>query len=147
METLNNLDPHWTWLAIGLFLAAAEMAIPGLFLIWLAGAAIITGFLTWMMPIGVPLQVFIFAALAMISVFTGKRYLRDHPITEVDPMLNHRGAQMVGQIVLVTQAIESGGGRVRHGDSEWLARGADAPAGSKVRITGSDGSTLLVEPV
>lgn len=147
MDALNNLDPHWTWLAIGLFLAAAEMAIPGLFLIWLAGAAILTGFLTWMMPISLPLQIFIFAALAIISVFTGKRYLRDNPITEADPLLNRRGAQMVGEVVLVTQAIESGGGRVRHGDSEWLARGADAPIGARVRITGSDGAILLVEPV
>jgi len=43
MDGLNNLEPHYAWLAIGLILAAAEMAVPGVFLIWMAGAALIVG--------------------------------------------------------------------------------------------------------
>ena len=41
MDWVNDLAPHWHWLAIGLLLAAAEMAAPGVFLIWLAMAAIV----------------------------------------------------------------------------------------------------------
>lgn len=148
MEWADNVDPQWVWLAIGLFLAAAEMAIPGMFLIWLAGAAIVTGLLVWAMPIGFPVQIVIFALLAMISVFTGRRYLRANPIAAADPNMNRRGARMVGEVGTVTQAIEAGNGRVRLGDSEWLARGEmDAPIGTRVRVTGSDGAVLLVEPV
>ena len=54
---------------------------------------------------------------------------------------------MVGETALVVTAIEHGSGRVKVGDSEWIARGADVPAGERVRITGTDGSSLLVEPV
>ncbi|MEZ5744296.1 MAG: hypothetical protein R3D89_11390 [Sphingomonadaceae bacterium] len=43
MDTMNAIEPHYTWLAIGLILAAAEMAVPGVFLIWMAGAALIVG--------------------------------------------------------------------------------------------------------
>ena len=75
MDWLESLDPHWTWLALGLVLAVAEMAIPGVFLIWLAGAALVTGLLSWVVPIGLPLQIVIFAVLAIVSVFAGKRYL------------------------------------------------------------------------
>ena len=35
---------------------------------------------------------------------------------------------------------------VRVADGEWIARGIDAPAGTRVRIIGSEGAILLVEP-
>jgi membrane protein implicated in regulation of membrane protease activity len=63
MEWVEALDAHYHWLAIGVLLAAAEMAIPGVFLIWLAAAALITGALTWFLPIGLPVQIVIFAVL------------------------------------------------------------------------------------
>jgi membrane protein implicated in regulation of membrane protease activity len=48
---------------------------------------------------------------------------------------------------MVVQAIEHGSGRVHIGDSEWNVRGPDVAAGERVRITGTDGATLLVEPL
>jgi inner membrane protein len=145
MDWLNSLNPHYGWLAIGLVLAAAEMAIPGVFLIWLAGAAIITGLIVWVVPIGLPLQIVIFAVLAIVSVFLGRRYLRGHPIESADPMLNDRGGQLVGETVLVTHALDGGSGRIKHGDSEWLAKGPDAEPGTRMRVTGHEGVVLLVE--
>ena len=118
MDDLMNLEVHYTWLAIGLVLAIAEMAIPGVFLIWMAGAALITGLVAWLLPIGLPLQIVIFALLSIIAVFTGKRVLKDHPVVAADPKMNQRGERVVGETVVVTQAIEGGSGRVRLGDSE-----------------------------
>ena len=145
MDWLETLDPNWGWLALGLVLAIAEMAIPGVFLIWLAGAALITGVVSWVVPIGVPLQIMLFAVLAIVSVFAGKRYLRDNPIAAADPMMNDRGARLVGESVVVTHVIEGGTGRVKLGDSEWLVRGPDAEPGTRMRVTGHDGAVLLVE--
>ena len=147
METLFDLEPHYAWLAIGLILAAAEMAVPGVFLIWMAGAALIVGAVAWLTPIGVPLQIVLFAALAIVAVFTGKRYLRDNPIIAADPKMNHRGDRMIGETVVVTQAIDGGSGRVRLGDSEWIAKGPDAAPGTRLRVAGHDGVVLIVEPV
>ncbi|SFG17067.1 hypothetical protein SAMN05518801_10925 [Novosphingobium sp. CF614] len=145
METLENLDPHYAWLAIGLVLAVAEMAIPGVFLIWMAGAALMTGVVAWVVPIGVPLQVVLFAVLSIIAVFTGRRYIAAHPVVSADPKMNDRGARVVGEMVVVTQAIEGGQGRVKLGDSEWLAKGADAVVGTRLRVAGHDGVVLMVE--
>ena len=142
---MDNLEPHYVWLAIGLALAAAEMAVPGVFLIWLAGAAILTGLLAWAVPIGLPLQIVIFAVLAIVSVFTGRRYLRNNPVTSADPMLNDRGGQLVGEQVEVTHAIDGGTGKVKHGDTEWLAKGPDAEPGTRMRVSGHHGVVLLVE--
>lgn len=147
MDWINDLDPHWIWLALGMFLFAAEILVPGTFLMWLAGAALITGALTWLLPIGVPIQIVIFAVLAIAAVFAGKRYIAANPIVDADPKMNRRGMRLAGETAVVVQAIDGGTGRVRHGDSEWLARGVNAEVGDKVRITGSDGAVLLVEAV
>ena len=145
MPSLDMIEPHWFWLALGLVRAIGEMTIPGVFLIWLAGAAIVTGLAAWVLPIGVPVQVVLFVALALVSVFAGKRYLADNPIEAADPKMNDRGARAVGETVLVTSAIDGGTGRVRLGDSEWLAKGPDAEPGTRMRVSGHDGAVLLVE--
>lgn len=145
MDWLGSWEPHWLWLALGLALAVAEMVVPGVFLIWLAGAAIVTGVLAFILPIGMPLQIVIFAVLAIAAVFSGRAYIRRNPVTEADPMMNRRGQRMVGEVVRVSQAIVDGHGKVHLGDGEWLVRGPDAAVGARMRITGSDGAVLLVE--
>jgi len=141
----GGLEPHWVWLALGLVLATAEMAIPGVFLIWMAGAALITGVVAWATPIGLPWQVVLFAVLAVTSVFLGRRYLAANPVVPADPKMNDRGARAIGEMVIVTHAIDGGSGRVKLGDSEWLAKGPDAEPGTRMRVSGHDGAVLLVE--
>ena len=114
---------------------------------WLGLAALVTGVLAWAVPIGVPIQVAIFAGLSIISVFLGRNYLRNNPIEEVDPMMNKRGNRMVGETAIVVEAFSDGNGRVKHGDSEWLAKGPDIAEGASVRIMDSEGTVLIVEPV
>lgn len=145
MTALDGLDPHWTWLTLGLILAVLEMAVPGVFLIWMAGAALITGLVTWAVPIPTAWQVVLFAVLAIVSVFSGRRYLRGNPVVGADPKMNDRGARAVGELVIVTHAIDGGSGRVKLGDSEWLAKGPDAAPGTRMRVAAHDGAVLLVE--
>lgn len=145
MDWVNSLDPHWFWLALGLVLAIGEITIPGAFLIWLALAALVTGLLAWVTPLGMPVQIVVFAALAITFVFMGRNFLRRHPIEAADPHMNDRGARALGENVVVTSVIADGSGRVRLGDSEWLAKGPDAEPGTRMKVTGHDGVILLVE--
>jgi membrane protein implicated in regulation of membrane protease activity len=147
MDWLNGLEAHWVWLTLGVLLAGLEMLAPGVYLIWLAIAALITGVLTGLLHLSLPVQVVDFVFLSLIAVFSARRFLRESPIVSADPLLNRRGARLVGETAVVVQAIEHGSGRVHVGDSEWNARGPDVAAGERVRITGNDGVTLLVEPV
>jgi len=140
-----GFDPRWAWLALGVALAAAEIAVPGFFLIWLAGAALLTGMLAWVVPLGVPWQIALFVALAFAMVLAARRWGGASMVTPADPLMNDRGGRLVGEIVEVTQAIADGRGRVRQGDGEWLVRGPDSPAGSRVRVIGHDGAVLIVE--
>lgn len=144
-EWLGNFTGHWFWLSLGVVLAAAEIVAPGFFLIWLAVAAIITGLLAWVIPIPAALQVGLFAVIAVAAVYAGRRWFKMNPIESDDPNLNDRGARLIGELVTVVEAIDGGQGRVKVGDSVWSARGPDTPVGSRVRVTGSNGSMLSVE--
>jgi inner membrane protein len=146
-DWLDTISTHWFWLSLGLVLGIAEMLAPGFFLIWLGLAALIVGLLDWALPISVPFQVALFAILSVLTVFAGKKFLKDNPIETADPKLNDRGARMTGEIVTVVEAIADGQGRVKVGDGVWTARGADAAVGARVRVTGADGAVLLVELV
>jgi membrane protein implicated in regulation of membrane protease activity len=147
MDWLGGLEAHWIWLTIGVLLAGLEMLVPGVYLVWLGIAAIITGVLTGLLHLSLPAQVIDFVFLSLIIAFSARRFLRDSPIVGADPLMNRRVARMLGQTAVVVQAIEHGSGRVHFGDSEWIASGPDVAVGERVRITGSDGATLLVEPV
>ena len=147
MDWLGGLEAHWIWLTLGVLLAGLEMLVPGVYLIWLGIAAIITGVLTGLLHLSLPAQVIDFVFLALIIAFSARRWLRESPIVSADPLLNRRGARMVGETAVVVQAIEHGSGRVHIGDSEWIAHGPDTAAGERVRIAGSQGATLLVEPL
>ena len=143
----ESLDAHWVWLTLGLVLAGLEMLVPGVYLIWLALAALVTGALAFAFDLSLPLQIVEFVFLSLIVAFSAKRFLGERPIESSDPLMNRRGARMVGQTAVVVQAIEDGSGRVHFGDGDWNVRGPDVAAGERVKITGSDGATLLVEPI
>jgi inner membrane protein len=146
MDLLDTLQPHWLWLAIGLLLAIAEIAIPGVFLIWMAGAALVTGVIAWIDPeLGLPALTVVFSVLAIAAVYLGRRYLLANPVISADPLMNDRGARLIGENVVVTSAIEGGSGKVKQGDSEWLAKGPDAEPGTRMRVSGHEGTVLLVE--
>jgi len=144
-DWINGWDPDWFWLVAGVVLAIAEILVPGFFMIWLAAAAIVTGLIAMLLPIAMPFQVLLFAALAVAAVYAGRRWFARNPIESADPKLNDRGARLVGETVTVVEAISNGRGRVKVGDGVWIAKGPDAAVGANVRVTGSDGSTLLVE--
>jgi len=144
MNWINSWDPNWFWLVAGVLLAIAEILAPGFFMIWLAVAAIATGLLALVLPISMPFQVLLFASLAVAAVYAGRRWFVLNPIESTDPKLNNRGARLVGETVTVVEAIENGKGRVKVGDSVWIAKGPDAAVGVPVRVTGSEGSALLV---
>lgn len=144
---MDGIDNYWVWAIIGLALAALEMLVPGVYLIWLALAALAVAVLSFVSGPPLAMEVIAFVSLSLIFVFSAKRWLRERPIVSSDPLLNNRAGRLVGETALVTQAIESGAGRVKIGDSEWTARGSDADVGERVRITGSRGTDLLVEPI
>jgi len=144
---VNEIEPHWVWLLVATVLAIAELIVPGVFLIWLAAAAALTGVAALLFGLPLAFQFLIFALFSFGSVYVGRRWYHAHPVESSDPLLNDRVARLIGETVVVVGAIENGRGRVAVGDTVWPARGADAATGSKVRVVGGDGTCLKVEPL
>jgi membrane protein implicated in regulation of membrane protease activity len=140
-----TLAPHWWWLIAAALLAGAEIIAPGFFLIWLGGAAAITGVATLLLGLPDAAQFLLFAVAAMALVLTGRRFFRYTDLPSADPLLNERTARLIGQVIIVVEAIDDTGGRVKVGDGVWSARGVHAAIGERVRVTGADGNVLFVE--
>lgn len=145
-EWLSTLADHWWWVGGGALLAILEILLPGVFLIWVAIAAWITGLIVAFIPLSLALQLVIFVLLAFATVWLGRQYYARVPVANPDPNLNVRASRLIGQVVTVESAIENGRGRVRVGDGVWNAAGPDAPSGAKVRIVAAEGTLLTVEP-
>lgn len=146
-DFFQQLDYHWWWLLIAAVLGILEILVPGIFLVWMALAAGITGLIVAIAPMPLAWQLGIFAILAFAAVYSGRGVYARNPVESEDPKLNERAARLIGQIVTVETAIENGKGRVNVGDGVWNARGPDAPSGAKVRVVGADGTCLTVEAV
>ena len=90
MGDLGNIDPPWIWIALGFALAALELFVPGVYLIWLAVAAVITGVLTFVLDLGLAVQVTNFVFLALIIAFSARRFLRDEVVDRLVAALRDR---------------------------------------------------------
>ena len=142
---MNGIDPGWLWLIGGVLLLILEIIAPGFFLVFLGAAAIATGLFTVLFGLGTAPQLALFALYAVLAVTVGRRFYSVRGIDSVDPLLNDRGARLVGKVVTVVVDVDDHAGRVRVGDSEWSARGGPAAVGERVRITGVEGNCLTVE--
>jgi membrane protein implicated in regulation of membrane protease activity len=142
-----DVDPAWLWLIGGVVLLIAEVIAPGFSLIFIGAAAILTGVVTLLAGFGVAVQLGLFVILAFLAVKVGGRnfYASRYDYTS-HPELNRPEQRLLGKVVTVSQPVDSNGGRVRLGDSEWSARGGPAAIGERVRIVDIDGNCLKVEP-
>lgn len=140
------MQSPWFWWGVALALFAAEALLPGTFMLWLGLAAAGTALVGLLLPMTVAAQWMLFAVLALISVALGWQYKQRHPLMASDqPLLNRRGAQLVGQVHVLERAIVDGRGRLKIGDAFWTVVGPELPAGTRVRVAAVDGGTLRVE--
>lgn len=139
----------WTWWVIGLVLLAAEILIPGVFLVWIGIAALMTGtasLLLWETGFWVwQVQILVFAVLSVIAALMGRRLVQRADGQTDEPFLNQRSASLVGRTATLEQPIIEGRGRIRLDDTTWSVEGPDLPQGARVRVTASAGQRLTVE--
>ncbi len=137
------MTPAAIWLVAGLVLGAAEMAAPGVFLLWIGLAAAGTGAVTAALGWDGSGQLGAFVVLTVLLVGLAGWRTRRRPQPDV---VNAPGAGLIGATCRAL-AFEGGEGRVSLRDGAWPARVADASApsaGEMLLVVGLDGTTLLV---
>ena len=145
---VTELGP-WAWWVLGIVLLILEVLMPGVFLVWIGIAAIVTGalslllwesaFWTW------HAQWLVFSILSLVAVVIGRRIVNTRGTASDQPYLNQRGQSLVGRTATLEQPISEGRGRIRLDDTMWSVQGPDLPVGARVRVTASNGRDLTVE--
>lgn len=147
MIAMILVHPHLFWLSLGGLLLAAEMLGGNGYLLWSGVAGVLTGALTWMLPLDWAWQGALFAALTLLAAWLWSRWLRRQVKRQkpADAQLNQRGKQLVGRIFSLETALVNGRGHVRVGDSSWpVVADEDLAAGSKVEVLAVEGITLRI---
>ena len=148
MEVFFADIDYWHWWIFAGILLIIEVAAPSFFFLWLSIAAAITGLILLAVPeLGWQYQILFFSGLSVLSLTAFKRYQRANPATTDQPTLNRRGAQYIGRIFTLTEPIINNSGVIHVDDSTWRIKGNDLPAGTTVKVVGTDSVILKVEPV
>ena len=145
VDFFGQLGP-WNWFLVAALLLGLEIVLPGVHFIWFGFAAAIVGCLALLTGLAWTWQLIAFGLIACVVVYVMRSYAGPKRVASDEPDLNLRGQQYVGRTVVVEDAIVEGRGKVRIGDTLWIAKGIDMPAGATVKIIGVEGIVLAVAP-
>jgi inner membrane protein len=146
MSELISLSGPWLWFIIAGLLLIGELLSPGVFLMWLAGAAVLTGFADLVMGFGWAGEVIAFALLSFALVLASwKRVTSGWSPKSDQPHLNMRHGAYVGRVFPLEQAIVNGTGKLKIEDTLWDVDGPNLGAGTMVKVTAIKGMRLVAE--
>ncbi|MBX8825216.1 NfeD family protein [Ochrobactrum sp. SFR4] len=140
----------WNWVVLGLVLLFLELVTPGVFLIWIGFAALVTsliaftgfGFIdSWQA------QLLLFMVLSVIFVLIGRKYFNPRVQNSDEPLLNRRADQLIGMRTTLEEPIINGHGRARFDDTLWRVTGPDLPAGTTIIVREYHDGLLQIEEV
>jgi membrane protein implicated in regulation of membrane protease activity len=138
--------PFWVWLAVAAIFLAVEVATGTGWLLWPAAAALLVGLLSIVAPLGLPLELGLFAALTIAATYLARRFLR--PVLDANnPDLNDPTLRLVGRDGEVLDGFANGKGRVFVDGKEWAAvapEGEPPAAGQRVLVVAVEGAVLTV---
>ena len=150
IEFLTPLQA-WHWFALALILLGFELALGTIDLLWISAASLLTALFKAVMPApidGMEGQLLFFALASIGLLVLGRTVFDSWRHQDSDkPLLNKRMQSMVGTRALVTQSFSAGTGRVKIGDTEWLAHaidGDDFPEGKTVIIKDVEATAVKV---
>lgn len=141
-------DSFWYWLVAGVVLVAAEVALSGVYLLWLGLGALTVGLFTAAWPDAPTWLQWLILAVAMLGwVVVGVRWQRRSRASQPD-ILNTGLSAYVGARAQVSERFVNGRGRIRLNDSYYSATAAqDLEQGAAVVILAVEGGEMRVQAV
>ncbi len=144
LESMNGTR----WIILGVLILILELLTGTTYILWPAAAALIVGFLTYILPLSWEMQFLLFFILSTILLILGHTHFRPRMKGGEPSDLNDRARSMVGMRVRAIADFELGNGRVQVGDTQWRAamEEGNAKAGDELKVMYVKGTTLTVEP-
>ncbi len=138
---------QWVWWVAAGVLLLIELVAPGVFFIWLAAAAAITGIADALFDLSWQAELLVFAAFSVVAVVAGRKVYRGPTAEPEDnPHLNRRQLNYVGRSFTLKEPIVDGRGKLAIEDTIWEVQGPDLSAGTRVKVTAVSGMSLVVAP-
>ena len=131
----------WNWLILAGIFFVLELIAPGAFMLWLGLSALLVGIISFGIDWPWQYQLVAFAVFAIISIPLWRRFARRVEKDGDQPFLNRRADAFVGREFMLERPIVAGSGTVKIDDTIWRLTGADAPAGSRVKVVRADAAT------
>lgn len=147
MNDLMSSDPEYVWLTLAALLALAEIFVPGVFLIWVAAAAAVTGIVSAFIDLTLAGQLTLFGISTIASVLLGRRWYLSNVVKSEDPLLNDRAARLIGTTVTIVEPVGAHSGRAKVGDGVWSARGPALSVGAAARVVDVTNGVLILEEI
>jgi len=150
VEFLETM-PFWYWFVFAAILLIVEISTVTTYFLWPAAAAVVVGFADlWPLDGDWRMQLVIFGVVTfLLTIFATPKVKPWLNKSQADHLtLNERGAQKIGKRARVEEAFSAGEGRVRYGDTVWLAASKDGvnfEKGAEVEISGVEGAKLFVK--
>ncbi len=133
------------WLGIALLLAVAEILSLDLFLIMLAGGALV-GLVLALLDMPFWVQVVGFSLASILLMFALRPWLLRHLRRRV-PLVETNASALVGRIGVVVTEVTERAGRIKLAGEVWTARTENdevVPSGAEVRVVRIAGATAVV---
>jgi inner membrane protein len=146
MSDLLSISGPWFWFIVAGLLLIGELLSPGVFLMWLAGAAAFTGLADLVFSFAWAGEIIVFAVSSLALVFASWKHVTSQWSPQSDqPHLNLRQGAYVGRVFALESAIVNGSGKLKIEDALWDVDGPDLPKGAKVKVTALNGLRLVAE--
>jgi len=148
---LETIPPQYVWIIVGIAIMSMELFLPGFILCFFGLGAVLTGLLMIFIPMGVNVQLILFAILSIVSLVSFRRYAQGYftgRISNTKPL----GASMelhTGETAIVTEDIipNSPKGKVEFHGTAWNADSdVEIKKGVQVTIVERHDLTLKVKP-
>ncbi len=148
MEQIFPVLGQWAWFVAAAILLIFELVSPGVFFMWLAIAAVLTGLADTVFGLPWQAELLLFAFLSAVAVFAGRRFYKGPGMEPADnPYLNRRQMGYVGRTFTLKEPVVDGRGRLTIEDTLWDIEGPDMPAGTRIKVTAVSGMSLIVAPL
>ncbi|MFT3725115.1 MAG: NfeD family protein [Hyphomonadaceae bacterium] len=142
----------WHWVGLGIVLMTIEVAVGTFDLLWVSIGAFLTALFALIVPLpagGWQGQMVFFGIVAIAFVISGRTLFKGLRRGNTShPNLNDRLANMVGQHGEAATGFDDQRGKVKVGDTVWLAEGdAGIREGDRIVVAGSEKGLLKVRPL
>ncbi|HRS18173.1 MAG TPA: NfeD family protein [Bacteroidales bacterium] len=145
MELSLIENPAVVWILFGIAGLLLELVLPGLIILFFGFGALLTGFVYWIIPLGIEFQLIIFLVSSSVLLILFRKWLQKSFFEKRAENKDELEEEFVGKQAEAVTDFVAGSGKVSFKGTTWNAVSTQTiKQGEKVIIEKRDSLTLIV---